>query len=131
MTENSTETPSTPAKKSAAKKAPAKKAAAPAAEAPRERKSVTLPGLPDGFAYTKIEATGPNGATIAVEPTAGPDAKDGEFTLAFDGAGVQRSQTYPDVRAAAQGVFKAAKGIDTIVKREAAAAKAREEVFDL
>lgn len=128
-----TETPEAlPAKKTAAKKTaaktPGKKADAPppAPVADKDVRSVYLPALPEGFAYTHVEVTGPDGAQIVlnIDTT-------GKAVLAFKGANLNREQTYPNVKDGAKAIGKAAKGIATVIEREAELARLREEAFDL
>lgn len=124
--------PPAPAKKSAAKRAPAKKAAAaPTAEAKKDPRSLYLPALPEGFEYTSIVATGARGETITVSPATGKDDAVGSATLAFEGAGLDRTRNYGDMKSAITAGAKAAKAMADVAKREADLAALREQAFDL
>lgn len=121
------EKPAKAPRKRAASKTAASKTAAPAPESSehKDSRSLYLPALPEGFAYTTITATGANGETITVEPTA-----DGA-SLSFEGAGLNRQQNYPDVKAAIAAGAKAAKSMAKIAEREAELARVREEALGL
>lgn len=119
-----------PAKKATSKRA-AKKAAASAptpagADSDRATRSLYLPALPEGFAYTAVAVTGPNGETINIAPGDADDAR-----LSFDGAGLRHDQHYADMQSALRGSAKAAKAMVDVAKREAELKRIREEAFDL
>jgi RNA polymerase primary sigma factor len=123
-----------PAKKAPAKKAAAKKTAAtpePAESARKDGRNLYLPALPEGFDYTGITATGPNGETINIAPAAGADAAAGSATLSFEGAGLKRDAQYVDMKGAIAAGSKAAKAMAKIAQREADLAREREQALDL
>lgn len=138
-TENETTAPEAPTKKAPAKKAATKKTAAakgadskkaPAKEG-SDARNLYLPALPEGFEYTNVSATGPDGASINVSLDAGPDVAPGTAVLAYEGVNLNRTVSYPSMKEAVKAASKAANAMVGLAKREAELAALREEALGL
>lgn len=91
----------------------------------KDPRNLYLPALPEGFDYTLVTATGPDGAHLTVSQ--GPDG----VTMAFAGAGLEGTRQYAAMKEGIAGAVKAGRAIRDVATREAAVVAAREAAVAL
>lgn len=103
-----------PEPKKRATKRPAKKAAAPEPDKPARDAGSYLPALPEGYAYTKVEITGPDGTAVTVGCS-----PEGNYAVDVSANGLDRSTPYPTFAAAVRGAAERAKLLHKRAARQA------------
>ena len=115
----------------AKKKTPVKKkdeAKSPEPAKVDDGRTLYLPALPEGYAYTSVTASGPDGRTLRFFTGTGIE---GAMLDVHSADALEQSMNYSSMGDAAKVAAKAARTLAEVARREAETAKMRSEAFTL